>query len=695
MGIVLGGARELSDALCTETAEGASPLCSVVHWRADWIAACRTSSLALPRLAAKHPSIRFWEVDVTATEANKKLALEKVMMPSESARRGALPILRAGHKFPCLSVQEGPVLQPSRLFTGPAALTDLEAHLAGLECSLCEVHAASQGPPWRADGARQAAFEGGLSHSKPFASATPPVGGPQTQGGTASNIAADSYATGSHWWDASSGNAKEDSYATATSRERSSLGNAMEDSYATATSGEPASPGNAKEESYISARSAERASSGNAQEDSNEIASSKPRASSGDQLEAGTPTLAGLEAPRGRQYAGAPLGNRLDQDAARGVGDAATRSLGETLGGPSSPRMLGDANGAVRQQDVPLVGAAVPSSIKRILVEEEFAVHEGGKPLEAALDMVSLGGQGDGAAGVTASQPWRLLDRGAAQLKQELAAGVGKGRPLLLLWTEAALQAACDEAREVLREVAVSLPHVTLLEAPRKASAPNQILARGLGIRSLPTLHLYNEMKLCTKLVGSKISVTGIRAVLAALSSQPSICPTSISSPATQASTAISSPVGAIKHSVGSSPLQVSLKHAASLQLERSSGESPVGGSVSQSSAFRVEPTENPPRSASSFFSAGVPDVCPGRRMTSCESDGADNGQNRSTVSSGAKMPIKGGSVSQGTSGPLDATRETAAAGGSGMYDPPPKPTDGKDVTRKFPKGVGHFWYVS
>jgi hypothetical protein len=48
VGTVRGGARELGEALCSETPEGACFRYSVVHWRASWISPSQLSSKALP-----------------------------------------------------------------------------------------------------------------------------------------------------------------------------------------------------------------------------------------------------------------------------------------------------------------------------------------------------------------------------------------------------------------------------------------------------------------------------------------------------------------------------------------------------------------------------------------------------------------------------------------------------------------------
>lgn len=58
------------------------------------------------RLAARFKSVAVMHVDVEHSMANKMLAYEKVLTRSESRRRGAKPVVRNGHKFPCLTVHD-------------------------------------------------------------------------------------------------------------------------------------------------------------------------------------------------------------------------------------------------------------------------------------------------------------------------------------------------------------------------------------------------------------------------------------------------------------------------------------------------------------------------------------------------------------------------------------------------------------
>lgn len=207
-------------------------------------------------------------------------------------------------------------------------------------------------------------------------------------------------------------------------------------------------------------------------------------------------------------------------------------------------------------------------------------------------------------------------------------------------------------------------------------------------------------MKLCTKLVGEKISAKGILAALTAISPglavQASVSSITTSSSSTQPSTATLSSARDTSHNMEPSPVQVPQTAVASQKVERCFEVSPEGRSVSQPNGSGFKSPASRSCDTTSFLSAGVPAVKQGAGGVSShsqgDSQGADNGQYHSPVSSGAWRSPKASSVSQGSVGPPESTRISAAVEGSGIFDPPPKTTDGKDVTRKFPKGIGHFW---
>lgn len=54
------------------------------------------------------------------------------MNRSESRRRGALPVLKSGGRWPCITVHDPPSLQPAHRFEGDGAAAALADHLAAL-----------------------------------------------------------------------------------------------------------------------------------------------------------------------------------------------------------------------------------------------------------------------------------------------------------------------------------------------------------------------------------------------------------------------------------------------------------------------------------------------------------------------------------------------------------------------------------
>jgi hypothetical protein len=63
-------------------------------------------------------------VDVTVSDANRQLALEKVMEEAQAYRKGGRkfqPVPKSGEKWPCVTLHAVPLLQPMQMFSGPAA----------------------------------------------------------------------------------------------------------------------------------------------------------------------------------------------------------------------------------------------------------------------------------------------------------------------------------------------------------------------------------------------------------------------------------------------------------------------------------------------------------------------------------------------------------------------------------------------
>ncbi|KAF8071330.1 yciC [Scenedesmus sp. PABB004] len=106
---------------------GAGPAV-VVDWAAPWAAASAAASAALDGLAAAHPGLPVVRVDVAASDANRALALEKVMEAPQAWRKGGRkfqPVPRSGEKWPCATLHVAPLLQPAQEFSGAGAAAAL------------------------------------------------------------------------------------------------------------------------------------------------------------------------------------------------------------------------------------------------------------------------------------------------------------------------------------------------------------------------------------------------------------------------------------------------------------------------------------------------------------------------------------------------------------------------------------------
>ena len=93
------GASELQEcfdsraaaAAAAGTAAGDSgPTFGVVSWHANWSQGCQAAAQQLHQLAARHPQVAFYTLDVEGSAANSAVALEKVMRKPESRRAGGL-----------------------------------------------------------------------------------------------------------------------------------------------------------------------------------------------------------------------------------------------------------------------------------------------------------------------------------------------------------------------------------------------------------------------------------------------------------------------------------------------------------------------------------------------------------------------------------------------------------------------------
>jgi hypothetical protein len=201
-------------------------------------------------------------------------------------------------------------------------------------------------------------------------------------------------------------------------------------------------------------------------------------------------------------------------------------------------------------------------------------------------------------------------------------------------------------------------------------------------------------MKLLTKLVGSNISADGVLRILESLQ-RSAASGSSASSCTGQEPPAVSSSSEDVVPQAGPAQIQAPQELAGSPKLKLHSGSVQLGCATSEVRRAGFEAPHSPV-SMSPTFSTGVP---PGSQATEGRVRAPGHGatmQGSSTVSWGAQQVPKSLLTPQGSGSSVQALAGGAAVrqeSGSGIYDPPQKIAAGQDVTRKFPKGIGHFWY--
>jgi hypothetical protein len=113
-----------SSSSSSSSAEPAEGLWVLIEWLAPWADASVAASKQIQQLAAAYPSLPVITVDVTASDANRQLALEKVMQIPQSYRKGGRkfqPVPKSGEKWPCATVHIAPLSHPVKEFSGPQA----------------------------------------------------------------------------------------------------------------------------------------------------------------------------------------------------------------------------------------------------------------------------------------------------------------------------------------------------------------------------------------------------------------------------------------------------------------------------------------------------------------------------------------------------------------------------------------------
>jgi hypothetical protein len=144
----------------------------------------------------------------------------------------------------------------------------------------------------------------------------------------------------------------------------------------------------------------------------------------------------------------------------------------------------------------PCVTLHAPPSLQPL---EELAGEGALARLRAALAAAGAGAGAATAAGPPAAA--EVLTRGAAQLKEVLAAARDVGKPVLVAWTrDGAGGAAADAARAAAARFAGRLVAVV---ADAGATPANAVLAGALGITAYPVATAYRSMKLEARLAGA------------------------------------------------------------------------------------------------------------------------------------------------------------------------------------------------
>jgi hypothetical protein len=102
----------------------------VLSWHAPWADSSCAAAGELRTLAARFPSVACVEADVSASDANRALALSKVMAKPVSMRKAGQYVLKSGEKWPAATLLAAPDAHaPLRQFEGAAAAGELLAAL--------------------------------------------------------------------------------------------------------------------------------------------------------------------------------------------------------------------------------------------------------------------------------------------------------------------------------------------------------------------------------------------------------------------------------------------------------------------------------------------------------------------------------------------------------------------------------------
>eukprot|EP00887_Chlorella_sp_A99_P008139 scaffold12.g8139.t1 len=165
--------------------------------------------------------------------------------------------------------------------------------------------------------------------------------------------------------------------------------------------------------------------------------------------------------------------------------------------------------------------------------ERDAAARGGGPHTNTAADAGTAAGEAPGAApaleaaaptadGSSLSQQPVAMTRGAAEIKELLQGAQAAGAPVVVVWTRRAGGAPDGGGGAALAGAAAAEAarggwRARLALADAGASKANERLAEALGVRSFPTVHAYQDMKLERRLAGADASPAGLAALLADL----------------------------------------------------------------------------------------------------------------------------------------------------------------------------------
>ncbi|KAI3426100.1 hypothetical protein D9Q98_008068 [Chlorella vulgaris] len=123
-------------------------------------------------------------------------------------------------------------------------------------------------------------------------------------------------------------------------------------------------------------------------------------------------------------------------------------------------------------------------------------------------------------AGTLEASRMVVVSRGAAELKEMLAAGRASGHPVLVLWTRSDSSsdaAMAGSLRAAAADAAAATCGLVLADADVAASKANELLAQALKVGLGPQVDVYSDMKLAKRLSGSSLTPASLLSLAAEL----------------------------------------------------------------------------------------------------------------------------------------------------------------------------------